>query len=114
MEKIKEEILSVIWRHLDPEKCIVILFGSEALSSSTQRSDIDVAVDCTEGIEDETFLKLQEDLNLSVNTLRRIDLLDLSLADEEFLTFALRGAVIWHVGREYIRSWIKQRKRLRS
>ena len=114
MEDIKEEILSVIWKHLDPEKCIVILFGSEALSSSTPRSDIDVAVDCTEGIEDETFLKLQEDLNLEVNTLRRIDLVDLSSADVDFLSFALKGAVIWHVGREYLKSWTRREEPSRS
>ncbi len=113
-EVVKERIIEIIGQLLDLNECIVILFGSEALGKSTPRSDIDVGIDCTFPIPDEVFLQLEKRINEEVETLRRIDLVELRLLDEEFLSFALRGAIVWHVGRDYLKSWLKQKRPLKS
>lgn len=83
-------------------------FGSTALGEDTERSDIDIGIDCAGGLEDEDFLSLKEDLNLYVDTPRRIDLVELRRLPLDFLEFALRGAVIWHVGKDCLKNWLKQ------
>lgn len=107
--EVREQIMRVLFESLPSEKCLVLLFGSEALSEATPRSDIDIGVDCVDGIPDDVFLELQEKLNTEVDTLRKIDLVELRTLDEDFLEFALRGAIIWHVGRDYLRSWIRRK-----
>ncbi len=113
-EDLKEQIMKVVEESLDLERCMLVLFGSEARGKSTSRSDIDLGIDCTEPIRDEVFLELQRKLNEEVDTLRKIDLVELKELDEDFLLFALKEAVIWHVGREYLRNWIKLREPSRS
>ncbi len=109
-EDLKDQIMKVLEQNLNLDECVVILFGSEAVGKSTPRSDIDIGIDCTTPIPDEVFLQLQRDLNEDVDTLRKIDLVELRHLDEEFLLFALKGAIIWHVGRDYLRSWIKRKE----
>ncbi len=108
--ELRSQIVEKIGENLELEKCLILIFGSEALSESTPRSDIDLAVDCVEPIPDEVFLEIERKLNEEVDTLRRIDLVELRELDEEFLLFALKGAVIWHVGRDYLKSWIRRRE----
>lgn len=110
--EVKDQIMQILSENLPIERCIVLLFGSEALSEATPRSDIDIGVDCLDGIPDDVFLKLQEKLNTEVNTLRKIDLVELKTLNEDFLEFALKGAVIWSVGKDYLKSWIKRKRRL--
>jgi len=113
-EDLKRQILEVIGDNIDLDKCMIVLFGSEALGKATPRSDIDVGIDCVEPIPDSVFLELQGRLNEEVDTLRKIDLVELPTLEEDFLLFALKGSVIWHVGRDYLRSWIRRREPLKS
>ena len=113
-EELKSQIIEVISKHLEMDKCMVVLFGSEALGEATGRSDIDIGVDCVEPISDSVFLELERALNEELNTLKRVDLVELSSLDEEFLLFALKGAVIWHVGRDYLRSRLKRKEPMKS
>jgi len=110
--ELKEQIMQIFSENLPLERCLVLLFGSEALSEATPRSDIDIGISCLDSIPDDVFLELQEKLNTEINTLRRIDLVELQTLDEDFLEFALKGAVIWHVGRDYLRNWIRRKERL--
>ena len=113
-EELKSQIMGVIGKHLEMDRCMVVLFGSEALGKATKRSDIDIGVDCVEPISDSIFLEMERALNEEVDTLKKIDLVELSGLDEDFLLFALKGAVIWHVGRDYLRSWIKRKEPMKS
>ena len=108
--ELRGQIIRVLSENLPLDRCLVLLFGSEALSEATSRSDIDIGIHCLGGIPDDVFLELREELNTEVDTLRRIDLVELQTLDEGFLEFALRGAVIWHVGKDYLRNWIKRKE----
>lgn len=107
--ELRRQIVEKIGECLELEKCLILLFGSEALNESTPRSDIDIAIDCVEPIPDGIFLEIEKMLNEEVDTLRKIDLVELRDLEEDFLLFALKGAVIWHVGRDYLRNWIKRK-----
>ena len=113
-EDLKERIINVIAENLDLERCMLILFGSEARGKSTPRSDIDLGIDCTEPIPDEIFLEIEGKLNEELDILGKIDLVELKELSEDFLIFALKEAVIWHVGRDYLRNWIKPKEHSRS
>ncbi len=104
-EGLKGQILEVLFSVLKPEDCLVILFGSTALGKATRLSDLDLGIDCIEPIDDGLFLELQNRLNLEVDTPKRIELLELKRAEISFLQFALKGAVIWHAGGNYLRRW---------
>ncbi len=107
---LKGEILKCIEETVGLDEVMVILFGSHSSGEATELSDIDIGIHSFAPISDEDFLKLQEALNLNVNTLKRIDLLELSSASLDFLEFALKGATVWHVGREYLKNWLKPRE----
>jgi predicted nucleotidyltransferase len=108
--KIKEQILENIFKYLDENKICLILFGSEAIGKATPYSDIDIGIFYTEEVDDEIFLRLQEDLNYYVDTARIIDFVDLSRVNIDFLEFALKGAVIWHVGKEFLKNLTNQKR----
>ena len=112
--KLKEQILNEIFKVLDREKVCVVLFGSSALDKGSPYSDIDIGLFYTEGIDDETFLNLKNNLNYWVDTARIIDLVDFQRVDLDFLEFALKGAVIWHVGKEFLKNLLKQKKPLEN
>lgn len=79
-----------------------------ALGKKTQTSDVDLLIDCLEPIGDWDFLDLQEELNLEVDTPRKVNLVEMGDLSEDFLSFALQGAVIWYVGRNYLRGWLRK------
>ncbi len=111
-EKVKKQILDEIFKLLDKEKLCVVLFGSSTTDKSSIYSDIDIGLFYTEEIDDEIFLDLQDNLNYWVDTARIIELVDFHKVDLEFLEFALKGAVIWHVGKEFLKNLVNQKKHL--
>ena len=113
-EKIKKQIISEIFKLLDKDKICIVLFGSAALGEDTPYSDIDIGIFSLEPIDDETFLKLKENLNLNVDTARIIDLVDFSRIDLDFLEFALKGAVIWHIGKDFLKNLTRQKELLKT
>ncbi len=112
--EIKGQILNEIFKLLDRDKVCVILFGSSATGEGSIHSDIDIGLFYTEEIEDETFLNLKENLNYWVDTARIIDLVDFQRVNLDFLEFALKGAVIWHVGKEFLKNLTRQKKLSKS
>lgn len=113
-EGIRKQIISEIGKIVNLNSCIIILFGSHAVEKATLSSDIDIAIHCVDEIEDELFLMLEKRLNYYVDTLKHIDIIDLRSTSIEFLEFALKGATIWHVGKDYLESWLKQKKPSRN
>ncbi|QID32510.1 nucleotidyltransferase family protein [Pampinifervens florentissimum] len=107
--KLRKQVLEVLGSKLNIDKCLLLLYGSTALGEDTELSDIDLALDCLEPIEDGLFLQLEEELNLYVDTPKRIELVELRRLSEEFLESILTGAVLWHVGKDYLKSWLKQK-----
>ena len=104
---VKSQILDVIFRKLDKEKLCVVLFGSSAYNRDTPYSDIDIGLFYSKPIDDNIFLSLKDDLNLLVDTGRIIDLVDFSRVDKEFLEFALKEAIIWHIGIDFLKNLTK-------
>jgi len=113
-EEIRACIIREIGRVIDLDQCLILLFGSFALGIATRSSDIDIAIHSFQGLSDEELVAVTERLNYYVDTLREIEVMDLEKADTEFLGSALKGAVVWHVGRGYIESWLKARRPLAS
>lgn len=110
LEEIRKQILEILKKKLNIDRCLLVLYGSTAKGEDTNLSDIDIAIDCLEAIEDGLFLELLEELNLYVDTPKKIELVEIRRLSEEFLENILTGAVLWHVGKDYLKSWINQRK----
>lgn len=110
--EIKQQILDEIFKLLDKDKVCVILFGSSALDKGSRYSDIDIGLFYTEEIDDKIFLNLKENLNYWVDTARIVDLVDFQRVNLDFLEFALKGAIIWHVGKEFLKEKIHNEKLL--
>ncbi len=110
LERIRRQVLEALERKLNMGRCLLVLYGSTALCEDTELSDIDLAMGCLEPLEDGLFLELQEELNLYVDTPKRIELVEFRKLSEEFLDNILKGAVLWHVGRDYLKSWLKRRE----
>jgi len=108
LEGLRNQILEVLSKKIPLEDCIVILYGSIALGEETKTSDVDLLIDCLRPLDDWVFLELQEELNLFVDTPRKVNLVEMGDLSEDFLNFALQGAVIWHVGRNYLRGWLRK------
>ncbi len=83
--KLRKQVLEVLGSKLNTDKCLLLLYGSTALGEDTELSDLDLALDCLEPIEDELFLQLEEELSLYVDTPKRIELVELRILSEEFL-----------------------------
>jgi len=75
----------------------VVLFGSRAAGAARPRSDFDVGVTGAQPLPLRTFFALQDELE-NIETLYRIELVDLQAASERFRTDALRHAVILYEG----------------
>ena len=97
LDLIREQILNVVFTHLDKNKTTVYLFGSRAEDKNGKYSDIDIGLLYEEGeIPAENFVYLMDELNTKVDTLLKIDVVDFNRVDEEFKNFALKEAQVWH------------------
>lgn len=97
LDLIRNQIMTIIFRHLDKSKTTVYLFGSRAENKNGKYSDIDIGLiyeDCE--IPSEEFNNIVEDVNNQVDTLLKIDIVDFSRVDDDFKNFALKGAQLWH------------------
>ncbi|TAL70790.1 MAG: nucleotidyltransferase domain-containing protein [Bacteroidetes bacterium] len=94
---LREQILDVVFSHLDKNKTTVFLFGSRAENKNGKYSDIDIGLLFEDGeIPAREFVNIMEDLNNKVDTLLKIDVVDFNRVDDEFKNFALKEAQIWH------------------
>jgi len=98
-DKIKNQIMKIIFRHIDKDDCAVFLFGSFARRSERRASDIDIGILCKTPVKKSTLYLLREELEEEVYTLRKIDLVDFSdVKDKLFLKEVFKEVQIWHMG----------------
>jgi predicted nucleotidyltransferase len=93
---IREQIIKILFRRINPETTTVFLFGSLAENTDMKYSDIDIGIVSGDEISDAVFLSLCDDLNYKADTLRKIDLVDFKKVDNAFRKFALENIEIWH------------------
>ena len=97
LDLIRNQILTIIFRHLDKSKTTVYLFGSRAENKNGKYSDIDIGLIFEEGeIPSKEYINISEEINSQVDTLLKIDVVDFNRVDEEFKNFALKEAQLWH------------------
>ena len=95
-DKIKKQILEVMFKYVPQDTCIVFLFGSLAQNKVYTSSDIDVGIISDMPLKNSILVKIKEELE-GVKTLRDIDIVDfLSIQDRNFLKIALKEVEIWH------------------
>ncbi len=93
---LREQIIEILFRYINPETTSVFLFGSLAENTDMKYSDIDIGIVSEDEISDSVFLSLCDDLNYKADTLRKIDLVDFNKVDNAFRKFALENIEIWH------------------
>jgi predicted nucleotidyltransferase len=82
VEKLKEEILKILGKYLDPPQYKVFFFGSRAKGNVDERADIDIGIEGPE-IPAHIKLEIEEELeNLPI--LYKIDFVDFNNVDEKF------------------------------
>ncbi len=97
LDLIRNQILTIIFRHLDKSKTTVYLFGSRAENKNGKYSDIDIGLIFEEGeIPSKEYINISEEINSQVDTLLKIDVVDFNRVGEEFKNFALKEAQLWH------------------
>jgi predicted nucleotidyltransferase len=97
--KIKNQILEIIFRRLNPDETSVFLFGSQVDKFAPSRSDIDIGIISNQQIDDYVILTLSDELNFMVDTLIKIDLVDFNAVDQKFKEIALRTVEKWHIAK---------------
>jgi predicted nucleotidyltransferase len=100
-DTLKNEILGIIFKYIDPDQTMIFLFGSFSQSKQSQSSDIDIGILGSKNIPLEYMAALREELNENVPTLRRIDPVDFTNVTElVFLKNALGEAILWYQGKD--------------
>ncbi len=100
-DKIKSNILNLIFDNLNKNNLTVFLFGSYVTGSATQASDIDLGIIYTDKIPSDKILRLKSLLNEELKILRDIDIIDFQAElDPEFKRIALKDIEIWHKTKE--------------
>lgn len=74
-EKFKNDLLTIIGKHLDLAKYKVFIFGSRVLNKGSDRSDIDVGIEGPTKIPAETFFEIEDEIE-NLPTLYTIELVD--------------------------------------
>lgn len=91
-EKLKEDILSVVARHLDLGKYKVFIFGSRATGGGSDRSDIDIGIEGNSPVSTEIMSRIRDELE-SLPTIYTIDVVDLAYVSNDFRRIALEKVV---------------------
>lgn len=100
-EKLKHQILDIIFKFVNKEECAIFLFGSFVKGRVRHSSDIDIGIICNEKINPIIIERIREEINEKVWTLREIDIVDFgNISDKVFLNSALKEVEIWHIGKK--------------
>jgi predicted nucleotidyltransferase len=84
----------IVLERLKNYRARVYLFGSQATGKARLYSDIDVAIMPLQKLPVSTFSDIREDLEES-DILRKVDVIDLTEADENFCQRVEREGVLW-------------------
>lgn len=82
-EEIISQTLKVVRRHLPGDEFKVLLFGSWAKGTAEATSDIDIGILGPRSVDDLLLMRIKKEIE-GIPTLRRIDVVDLTKADERF------------------------------
>lgn len=96
LDSIRDAILRVLLRHLDPARWEVWLFGSFAAGRADRASDIDLAVRGPIPLSPATAARILADLEEQVPTLRDFDLVDLAVAPDALRTRVQSEGILWN------------------
>jgi predicted nucleotidyltransferase len=100
-EKLKNQILNIIFKFINEEECAIFLFGSFVKGRVRQNSDIDIGIICNKKLDPILVQRIKHELNEKVWTLREVDVIDFnSISDKVFLNSALNEIEIWHIGKK--------------
>lgn len=92
--KIKEEIKNIIHSEKDNlEGFRVFFFGSRVKGKNKERSDFDIGLLGNSRLNLKTFFQLEEKLD-SINTLYKIDLVDMHTVSEQFRNEAIKNSEV--------------------
>lgn len=90
VKEIESKAAKIIRHHLG-SSAKIYLFGSQAKETNKETSDIDIAV-AARGNQPIRLSGIKEDLD-KISTLRKIDIIDLSLTSEKFRKHILNYAI---------------------
>jgi len=95
-EQLKTKIIEIFDKYLG-EEYLLFLFGSFSKKTSDITSDIDLAVYCNHTISPLLLLKIKEELEHRLYTLKEIDLINLTDAsvNKNLLENILKEGVLW-------------------
>lgn len=100
-DAVKESILTRILAIVDPDSCLIFLFGSMARGTATQQSDIDIGYADCHALPLTVRSAIRIALEEEVPTLHAIDFVDfMAVTDDTFRKEALEGAVEWYRGKD--------------
>lgn len=97
--KIRKAILKAVFGRVAKTECLVFLFGSYATGDEIGLSDIDVGLLCKGVLPAKDFLAIEEDIQNTSPTLRKIDLVDFNHVSKQVKKEALKKIQIWHAGK---------------
>jgi len=97
LNDIKKSALDIIFQYINPDNCVVFLFGSLAKGETYRGSDVDIGIYTTEKIVNESFALLKDSIHDNAKTLRDIDVVNFAtLDDQNFIKHSLKNIDIWH------------------
>lgn len=88
VNEIIKQVASIVANEIESSYRL-FLFGSRAQGNYDERSDIDIGMISDKPIPAETWLTIQENIEL-IPTLLKIDIVDFNSVDEEFKKIALK------------------------
>lgn len=77
------EIVAILRRRLPEKDCRIYLFGSQAKGAAEPGSDIDIGLLGAAPLDELALLRLRDEVR-AIQTLRKIELVDLNKTDEGF------------------------------
>ena len=90
-DELIEAVKDVVAKNLAGRSFRLLLVGSRAAGTNRPTSDFDFVVDASPPLEHPEYLKLLEAID-QIETIRQIDLVNLSLASDDFREWALPSA----------------------
>ena len=93
LQTIKQQILTVIAKHLDLDQVNVFVFGSHARKQQHKRSDFDIGLEAVNQIDPVKLIFIEEEFEKLPYL---IDLVDFSILDNEFKKIAKKDIIIWN------------------
>ena len=87
IDKLKNELLEIIGKHLDLSKYKVFFFGSRVTDKGDDRSDIDIGIEGPEPIPGSTLSLIMEEVE-NIRTLYTIEIVDFKKVSDNFYNVA--------------------------